>query len=182
MGIVRFALKFPYTFYALAAFIVFLGALQAVEDKLLLKDEFVLRYDIENPSDGLPAGEGAFLACSFRLVDNCILEGMCTKARAPFYRLLSHCSDVGLLSEEIDPLSRRMLGDFPRDYSHIGLINCAPNLSRQTGLAEKRAKPRAPSIVTPAAESVVSAASFDGEGLLKCLGERDGSATIGVSP
>ena len=68
MGIVRFALKFPYTFYALAAFIfyalaafiVFLGALQAVEDKLLLKDEFVLRYDIENPSDGLPAGEGAF--------------------------------------------------------------------------------------------------------------------------
>jgi hypothetical protein len=56
MGIVRFALKFPYTFYALAAFIVFLGALQAVEDKLLLKDEFVLRYDIENPSDGLPAG------------------------------------------------------------------------------------------------------------------------------
>ena len=101
MGIVRFALKFPYTFYALAAFIVFLGALQAVEDKLLLKDEFVLRYDIENPSDGLPAGEGAFLACSFRLVDNCILQGMCTKARAPFYRLLSHCSDVGLLSEEI---------------------------------------------------------------------------------
>jgi hypothetical protein len=82
MGIVRFALKFPYTFYALAAFIVFLGALQAVEDKLLLKDEFVLRYDIENPSDGLPAGEGAFLACSFRLVDNCILQGMCTKARA----------------------------------------------------------------------------------------------------
>ena len=78
MGIVRFALKFPYTFYALAAFIVFLGALQAVEDKLLLKDEFVLRYDIENPSDGLPAGEGAFLACSFRLVDNCILQGMCT--------------------------------------------------------------------------------------------------------
>ena len=64
MGIVRFALKFPYTFYALAAFIVFLGALQAVEDNLLLKDEFVLRYDIENPSDGLPAGGGAFLACS----------------------------------------------------------------------------------------------------------------------
>jgi len=95
MGIVRFALKFPYTFYALAAFIVFLGALQAVEDKLLLKDEFVLPYDIENPSDGLPAGEGAFLACSFWLVDNYILQGMCTKARAPFYRLLSHCSDVG---------------------------------------------------------------------------------------
>ena len=116
------------------------------------------------------------MACSFRLVDNCILQGMCTKARAPFYRLLSHCSDVGLLSEEIDPLSRRMLGNFPKDYSHIGLINCAPNLSRQTGLAEKRAKPQAPSI------AVVSAASFDGEGLLKCLGERDGSATIGVSP
>src|SRR6185369_598512 len=147
--------KFPYTCYALAAFIVFLGALQAVEDKLLLKDEFVLRYDIENPSDVLPAGGGAFLACSFWLVDNYTLQGMCTKARAPFYRLLFHCSDVGLLSEEIDPFSGRMLGNFPQGYSHIGLINCATNLNRQTGPAEKRAKPQAPSIVTPAAESVV---------------------------
>jgi hypothetical protein len=181
MGIVRFALKFPYTFYAQAAFIVFLGALQAVEDNLLLKDEFVLPYDIENPSDGLPAGEGAFwrAASGSWTITSC---RECVQKPAPFYRLLSHCGDVGLLSEENDPLSGRMLGNFPQDYSHIGVINCAANLNRQTGPAEKRAKPQAPSIVTPAAESVVSAASFEGEGLLKCLGERDGSATIGVSP
>jgi hypothetical protein len=181
MGIVRFALKFPYPFYVLA-FIVFLATLQAVEDKLLPKDEFVLRYDIENPSDDLPAGEGASLACSFWLVDNYILQGMYTKARALFYRLLSHCNDVGLLSEEIDPLSGRMLGNFPQAYRHVGPINCTLHLSGQTGPAEKRAKPQAPLIVTPAAESVFCAASFDGEGLLKCIGERDGSAMIGVSP
>ena len=101
------------------------GTLQAIEDKLLINDEFVLRYDAENPSDGLPAGEGAFFAWSFWLVDNYILQGMYAKARALFGRLLSRCNDVGLLAEEIDPLSGRMLGNFPQAYSHVGLINCA---------------------------------------------------------
>jgi GH15 family glucan-1,4-alpha-glucosidase len=116
------------------------GTLQAIEDKLLINDEFVLRYDAENPSDGLPAGEGAFFACSFWLVDNYILQGMYAKARALFGRLLSRCNDVGLLAEEIDPLSGRMLGNFPQAYSHVGLINCALNLSRQTGPAEEQAE------------------------------------------
>jgi GH15 family glucan-1,4-alpha-glucosidase len=158
------------------------GTLAAIENKLLINDEFVLRYDIENPSDGLPLGEGAFLACSFWLVDNYLLQGMYTKARELFDRLLSRRNDVGLLSEEFDPLSGRMLGNFPQAYSHVGLINCALNLSRQTGPAEKRAEQQAPSIVTPTVESVASAASLDGPGPLKRVGERGHSTMIGASP
>ena len=60
--------------------------------------------------------------------------------------MLSRCNDVGLLAEEFDPLTGRMLGNFPQAYSHIGLINCALNLSRQMGPAEDRAEPQAPPI------------------------------------
>jgi GH15 family glucan-1,4-alpha-glucosidase len=127
------------------------GTLGAIEDKLLIDAEFVLRYDTENPSDGLPAGEGAFLTCSFWLVDNYILQGRYAEARELFDRLLSRCNDVGLLSEEIDPSTGRMLGNFPQAYSHVGLINCAINLSRQTGPAEERAETQAPPNAVPAA-------------------------------
>jgi GH15 family glucan-1,4-alpha-glucosidase len=125
------------------------GTLRAVEDKLLIDREFVLRYETENPGDGLPEGEGAFLACSFWLVDNYILQGRRAEAGKLFDRLLSCCNDVGLLAEEVDPLTGRMLGNFPQAYSHVGLINCALNLSRLTGPAEKRAE---------SAESAVSRA------------------------
>jgi GH15 family glucan-1,4-alpha-glucosidase len=64
--------------------------------------------------------------------------------RRLFDRLLAHCNDVGLLSEELDPSSGRMLGNFPQAYSHIGLINCALNLGRQPGPAEDRAEAQAP--------------------------------------
>jgi GH15 family glucan-1,4-alpha-glucosidase len=93
------------------------GTLQAIEDTLLINEEFVLRYDTQDAPDGLPAGEGAFLACSFWLVDNYILQGRYAEARRLFDRLLSHCNDVGLLSEEVDPLTGRMLGNFPQAYS-----------------------------------------------------------------
>ena len=116
------------------------GTLAAIEDRLLIDNEFVLRYETENPGDGLPAGEGVFLACSFWLVDNYILQGRYAEARKLFDRLLSRCNDVGLLAEELDPLTGRMLGNFPQAYSHVGLINCALNLSRQTGPAEERAQ------------------------------------------
>jgi GH15 family glucan-1,4-alpha-glucosidase len=116
------------------------GTLQAIEERLLIDDEFVLRYESENPGDGLPEGEGVFLACSFWLVDNYILQGRYAEARSLFDRLLSRCNDVGLLAEEFDPLTGRMLGNFPQAYSHVGLINCALNLSRQTGPAEERAE------------------------------------------
>ena len=116
------------------------GTLRAVEDKLLLEGEFVLRYETEHTGDGLPPGEGAFLACSFWLVDNYILQGRYAEARKLFARLLSRCNDVGLLAEEVDPLAGRMLGNFPQAYSHVGLINCALNLSRRKGPAEERAE------------------------------------------
>jgi GH15 family glucan-1,4-alpha-glucosidase len=120
------------------------GTLQAIEDKLLIDGQFILRYETENSGDGLPPGEGAFLACSFWLVDNYVLQGRYAEARTVFDRLLTRCNDVGLFSEEIDPLSGRMLGNFPQAYSHVGLINCALNLSRQTGPAEERSETQTP--------------------------------------
>jgi GH15 family glucan-1,4-alpha-glucosidase len=116
------------------------GTLRAIEDRLLIEGEFVLRYETEHVGDGLPAGEGAFLACSFWLVDNYILQGRYAEARKLFERLLSRCNDVGLLAEEFDPLTGRMLGNFPQAYSHVGLINSALSLSRQKGPVEKRAE------------------------------------------
>jgi GH15 family glucan-1,4-alpha-glucosidase len=116
------------------------GTLRAIEDRLLVEDEFVLRYETEHAGDGVPPGEGAFLACSFWLVDNYILQGRHADARKLFARLLSRCNDVGLLAEEFDPLTGRMLGNFPQAYSHVGVINCALNLSRQKGPLEERAE------------------------------------------
>jgi GH15 family glucan-1,4-alpha-glucosidase len=116
------------------------GTLGAIEDKLLINGEFVLRYETDNPADGLPEGEGAFLACSFWLVANYILQGRYAQARHLFERLLARCNDVGLLAEEFDPQSGRMLGNFPQAYCHVGIITCALNLSRQKGPVEERAQ------------------------------------------
>jgi len=74
------------------------------------------------------------------------LQGRYAEARKLFTRLLSRCNDVGLLAEEFDPLTGRMLGNFPQAYSHVGLINCALNLSRQKGPTEERAGSRVPPI------------------------------------
>jgi GH15 family glucan-1,4-alpha-glucosidase len=117
------------------------GTLRAIEERLVIDGEFVLRYETEHTGDGLPPGEGAFLACSFWLIDNYILQGRDAEARKLFDRLLARCNDVGLLAEEIDPLSGRMLGNFPQAYSHVGLINAALSLSRETGPVEERAEP-----------------------------------------
>jgi len=119
------------------------GTLRAIETRLLIDKDFVLRYDTEEPTDGLPPGEGAFLACSFWLVDNYILQGRHAEARKLFERLLARCNDVGLLAEEIDPHTGRMLGNFPQAYSHVGIINCALNLSRDVCPVDDRADPRA---------------------------------------
>jgi len=99
---------------------------------------------MDAPGDGLPPGEGAFLACTFWLVDNYILEGRHLEARKLFERLLSHCNDVGLLAEEYDPIACRMLGNSPQAYSHVGLICCALNLTRETCPMEERAEPERP--------------------------------------
>jgi GH15 family glucan-1,4-alpha-glucosidase len=114
------------------------GTLRAIEDRLLIDGEFVLRYEADNPGDGLPPGEGAFLACSFWLADNYILQGRHAEARKLFDRLLLRRNDVGLLAEELDPLTGHMLGNFPQAYSHVGIINCAVTLARQARPAENR--------------------------------------------
>jgi len=124
------------------------STLRAIEQRLLIDGEFVLRYETEHTIDGLPAGEGAFLACSFWLVDNYILQGRRAEARKLFERLLARCNDVGLLAEEIDPTTGRMLGNFPQAYSHVGLINSALSLYRDAGPVEERAEtPGAPAEV-----------------------------------
>jgi hypothetical protein len=89
------------------------GTLRAIEHKLLIDGEFVLRYETENPADGLPEGEGAFFACSFWLIDNYILQGRHVEARQLFERLLSRCNDVGLLAEEFDPVALAHAWQFP---------------------------------------------------------------------
>jgi len=105
------------------------GTIAAIERRLMV-DGFVLRYDTGSGHDGLPDGEGAFLACSFWLADNLALVGRDDDARRLFQRLLALRNDVGLLSEEYDPRARRLVGNFPQALSHIALVNTAHNLTQ----------------------------------------------------
>ena len=107
------------------------GTIAAIERELL-RDNFVLRYSTEEDNaDGLPAGEGAFLACSFWLADCWSRMGRTEEASAMFERLLALRNDVGLLAEEYDPRVRRQVGNFPQAFSHLALVNTAFNLSGQ---------------------------------------------------
>jgi GH15 family glucan-1,4-alpha-glucosidase len=133
------------------------ATLRAIEETLLVDGELVLRYETDDSADGIPAGEGAFLACSFWLASDYILQGRRTDARRLFERLLARCNDVGLLAEEIDPATGRMLGNFPQAYSHVGSIVCALNLSRKTGPAEERAETRGQMIDLAPARAVIEA-------------------------
>jgi GH15 family glucan-1,4-alpha-glucosidase len=114
-----------------------IGTVQAIE-RNLLRNGFVQRYQTKEHIDGLPSGEGVFLACTFWLADNYELQGRHEEARNLFDRLLGLCNDLGLLSEEYDPDARRQLGNFPQAFSHVMLINTARNLSRSHGPAEER--------------------------------------------
>ena len=107
-----------------------LGTIAAVERELLV-DGLVLRYATESGVDALPAGEGAFLPCSFWLADCYALTGRRREGVALFERLLALSNDVGLLSEEYDPRSKRMLGNFPQALTHMALVNTACLLSMQ---------------------------------------------------
>ena len=80
------------------------------------------------------------MACSFWLVDNLVLQGRVDEARALYERLLALCNDVGLLSEEYDPIGCRMLGNFPQAFSQVGIVNSALNLERVAGPAKQRAE------------------------------------------
>jgi GH15 family glucan-1,4-alpha-glucosidase len=117
------------------------GTVRAIE-ATLIENGLVRRYENIHELDGLPAGEGAFLPCSFWLVDNYALMGRYGDARQLFTRLLSLSNDVGLLAEEYDPQLQRMLGNFPQAFSHISLVNSAHNLSfAQPGPAHRRKNP-----------------------------------------
>jgi GH15 family glucan-1,4-alpha-glucosidase len=107
-------------------------------EKRLLIDGFVHRYLPHPAVDGLPDGEGAFLACSFWFVDALVLLGRYEEARAHFERLIGLANDVGLLAEEYSPREKRMLGNFPQALSHVALVNSALNLSRVIGPARHR--------------------------------------------
>jgi GH15 family glucan-1,4-alpha-glucosidase len=113
------------------------GTIEAIERELC-RDGLILRYPTRESVDGLPPGEGAFLACTFWLADGLQLLGRYDEARALFERLLALRNDVGLLAEEWDPRAKRFLGNFPQAFSHVGLINTARNLSRRGGPAEHR--------------------------------------------
>jgi GH15 family glucan-1,4-alpha-glucosidase len=113
------------------------GTIAAIERELLV-DGFVLRYDTRSGTDGLPVGEGAFLACTFWLVDAYVLTGRFDDARSLFERLLTLRNDVGLLAEEYDTATRRLAGNFPQAFSHIALVNSAHNLAGALKPAHQR--------------------------------------------
>ncbi|TCK69736.1 glycoside hydrolase family 15 protein [Acidipila rosea] len=104
------------------------GTIAAIEQHLM-RDGFLLRYDSSKSSDGLPSGEGAFIACSFWLVGCLNAIGREEDARKLFERLLSLSNDLGLLSEEYDPAKKRLVGNFPQAFSHIALVNAAFQLA-----------------------------------------------------
>jgi GH15 family glucan-1,4-alpha-glucosidase len=121
------------------------GTVEAIQRELT-RDGFVMRYPTgaSEAADGLTGDEGAFLACTFWLVDNLCLLGRRREATELFQRLLSVCNDVGLLSEEYDPEAGRLVGNFPQAFSHVGMINSALNLSPQGGPAHHRAAGHGP--------------------------------------
>ena len=104
------------------------GTLEAIGRELVVNG-LVLRYRTADTDDGMPPGEGAFLACSFWYVDNLVLAGQHAEARQMFERLLALRNDVGLLAEEYDPRSGQQLGNFPQAFSHVALIVSAYNVS-----------------------------------------------------
>ncbi|MDP9444222.1 MAG: glycoside hydrolase family 15 protein [Actinomycetota bacterium] len=117
------------------------STVEAIERELS-DDGFVHRYETggDGPHtnvDGLPGGEGAFLACSFWLADAMYMSGQKDAARERFERLLALRNDVGLLAEEYDPATGRQLGNFPQAFSHIGLVNSAHLLSNGDGVTPR---------------------------------------------
>jgi GH15 family glucan-1,4-alpha-glucosidase len=113
------------------------GTIAAIEKELVV-DGLVLRYDTALADDGLPPGEGFFLACSFWLVDAYAMLGRHDDAVALFERLLKLRNEVGLLSEEYDLRSKRQVGNFPQALSHLALVNSASNLAHREKPAEQR--------------------------------------------
>ena len=119
-----------------------LSTVEAIRRDLTV-DGLVLRYRTSESLDGLPPGEGVFLACSFWLADNLCMQGRWDEARALFERLVGLANDVGLLAEEYDPAAKRFLGNFPQAFSLVALVNTAMNLGSREKPAEQRAEQKA---------------------------------------
>ena len=117
------------------------GTIDAIQ-RDLTRDGFVERYRVEehNVVDGLPGGEGVFLPCSFWLVDALLMQERDDEARALFEKLLTIRNDLGLISEEYDPVEQRLLGNYPQAFTHVGLVNSAYNLSHHDGPAHQRTR------------------------------------------
>ena len=116
------------------------GTVRCIEERLM-RDGLVQRYDTGETDDGLPPGEGSFLACSFWLADDLALLGRVDDARALFERLLALRNDVGLLSEEYDTAAGRLVGNFPQAFSHVALVDTAMSLEKgMVGPSEQRAR------------------------------------------
>ena len=117
-----------------------IGTVDAIQQRLT-QDGFVLRYHTASGNDGLPGGEGVFLACSFWLVDALLGAGRRSEATELFERLLALRNDVGLLSEEWDPVTKRQLGNTPQAFSHFPLVMSGHQL--HLGQAHRSNKPPA---------------------------------------
>ena len=118
-----------------------LGTIAAIENRLV-RDGFLLRYDTGKVDDGLPPGEGVFLACSFWLAEAYALVGRVDDASRMMEKLLELRNDVGLLSEEYDVKAHRLVGNFPQAFSHVGLVNTAMRIAdrrQRTRRAQARA-------------------------------------------
>jgi GH15 family glucan-1,4-alpha-glucosidase len=111
----------------------------AAIERRLQRDGLLLRYDTATAEDNLPPGEGAFIACSFWLVDAYVMTGRLDDAGRLYDRLLALRNDVGLLAEQYDPGTRRMLGNFPQAFSHVALVDSAHNQFHARKPAEQRA-------------------------------------------
>ena len=113
------------------------GTIEAIERELM-QDGFVLRYRNEEHVDGLPGREGVFLPCSFWFANALHLIGRTDEAKEMFERVLAVQNDLGLFSEEYDPIAKRQLGNFPQAFTHLALVNSARILADTEKLSEKR--------------------------------------------
>ena len=128
-----------------------LSTVALIREELCI-DGLVRRYRPERVEDGLQGGEGAFLMCSFWLVDVLAMQGELQEAEARFRALLQLCNDVGLFAEQYDPRERQLLGNFPQAFTHMALVNSAAQLRRAHAGADhampladrRRGRPRAP--------------------------------------
>lgn len=116
------------------------GTVAAIE-KSLLVDGYLHRYQTASKVDGLPEGEGAFLMCTLWYADVLHMMGRTEESKSAFKRVMAIRNDLGLLSEMYDPKKKRLTGNFPQAFSHVGLVNTALRLSGRGDVPEKFQKP-----------------------------------------